>query len=107
MYTVKELCRGMARPTKAHWHKLKRLGWYHVENGRTLMRYDWQGHESEVTGNSDSDWAGCRVTGKSTSGCALMIRGHFLKGWPRTQNHVTTSSAEAELIALVKCTAEL
>ena len=37
----------------------------------------------------------------------LMIRGHFLKGWARTQNHVTMSSAEAELIALVKCTAEL
>ena len=36
-----------------------------------------------------------------------MIGGHFLKGWARTQNHVTMSSAEAELIALVKCTAEL
>ena len=36
-----------------------------------------------------------------------MIGGHFLKGWSRTPNHVTTSSAEAELIALVKCSAEL
>ena len=71
------------------------------------MKYDWQGHEREVTGYSDSDWAGCRVTGKSTSGGVLMIGGHFLKGWARTQNHVTMSSAEAELIALVKCTAEL
>ena len=35
-----------------------------------------------------------------------MIGDHFIKGWSRTQNHVTTSSAEAELIALVKCTAE-
>ena len=26
MYSVKELCRGMVNPTKAHWHKLKRLG---------------------------------------------------------------------------------
>ena len=76
-------------------------------SGRTVMRYDWQGHEREVTGYSDSDWAGCRVTGKSTSGGALMIGGHFLKGWARTQNHVTMSSAEAELVALVKCTAEL
>ena len=23
MYAVKELCRGMAKPTKMHWHKLK------------------------------------------------------------------------------------
>ena len=36
-----------------------------------------------------------------------MIGGHFLKGWSRTQNHVTLSSAEAELIALVKCSAEM
>ena len=55
---------------------------------------------------SDSDWAGCRQTGKSTSGGVIMIGDHFIKGWSRTQNHVTTSSAEAELIALVKCTAE-
>ena len=27
-------------------------------------------------------------------------------GWSRTQNHVSMSSAEAELIALVKCTSE-
>ena len=47
------------------------------------------------------------MTGKSTSGGVLMIGGHFLKGWARTQNHVTMSSAEAEPIALVKCTAEL
>ena len=36
-----------------------------------------------------------------------MIGGHFIKGWSRTQNHVTLSSAEAELIALMKCSAEL
>ena len=27
-----------------------------------------------------------------------MIGGHFIKGWARTQNHVTVSSAEAELV---------
>ena len=58
MYAVKELCRGMAKPTKLHWHKLKRLGRYLLENRRTILRYDWQGHEQEITGYSDSDWAG-------------------------------------------------
>ena len=102
MYAVKELCRGMATPSKGHWLKLKRLGRYLIESGRTVLMYDWQGHEHEVTGYSDSDWAGCRVTRKSTSGGAIMIGGHFIKGWSRTQNHITLSSAEAELIALVK-----
>ena len=36
-----------------------------------------------------------------------MIGSHFIKGWSRTPNHVTMSSAEAELVALVKCSAEL
>ena len=31
-----------------------------------------------------------------------MIGGHFIKGWSRTQNHVTLSSAEAELYAMVE-----
>ena len=59
-----------------------------------------------MTGYSDSDWAGCRVIGKSTSGGSILLGSHFIKGWARTQNHVTLSSAEAELIALVKCTSE-
>ena len=71
------------------------------------MVYEWQGDETVITGFTDSDWAGCRVTGKSASGAAVMVGAHFIKGWSRTQNHVTMSSAEAELIALVKCSAEL
>ena len=37
MYAVKELCRGVAKPTKLHWHKLKRLGRCLVDNSRTLI----------------------------------------------------------------------
>ena len=55
MYAAKELCRGMARPTTVMWHRLKRLGRYLVGSGRTVLKYDWQCHESEVTGYSDSD----------------------------------------------------
>ena len=36
-----------------------------------------------------------------------MIGHHFIKGWSRTQNNVTTSSAAAELVAMVKCSADL
>ena len=97
----------MAKPTSVMWHRLKRLGRYLVGSSRAVMEYDWQGHEPNVTGCSDSDWAGGRVTGRSTSGGALVIGGHFLKGWARTENHVTMSSAEAELVAMVKCCSEL
>jgi len=102
MYATKEICRHMAKPTKGALKKLTRLGRCLLESPRTMMVYEWQGDEAQVTGYTDSDWAGCRVTGKSTSGGALMIGTHFIKGWSRTQNRVTMSSAEAELIALVK-----
>ena len=36
-----------------------------------------------------------------------MVGEHFLKGWARTQNSVTLSSAEAELVAMGKTAAEL
>ena len=36
-----------------------------------------------------------------------MIGNHFIKGWSRTQKAATLSSAEAELAAMVKTSAEL
>ena len=40
----------MAKPTRRYWNKLKRLGRYLIEHGRTVMKYGWQGLEHEVTG---------------------------------------------------------
>ena len=51
--------------------------------------------------------AGCKATGRSTSGGVVMIGGHNLKTWSTTQKSVTLSSAEAELVAAVKMSAEL
>ena len=82
MYATKEVCRGVAKPTKQDSHKLKRLGRFLVGSSRTIMIYDWQGHEREVLGYSDSDWAGCRLTRKSASGGSLLIGSNFFKGGP-------------------------
>jgi len=48
----------MAKPTRAHWHNIKRLGRCLVGHGRTVTKSEWQSHVQEVTGFSDSDWAG-------------------------------------------------
>ena len=50
---------------------------------------------------TDSDWAGCRKTRKSTSGGVLKVGRHVVKSWSRTQKAVTLSSGEAEVIAVV------
>ena len=105
-YSVKELCRSMAIPTVGAWKKLKRVVRYLVGARRSVMVYPWQGAEVDVETYSDSDWAGCRRSGKSTSGGAVTIGEHFIKGWSSTQTGIALSSAEAELIAMTKATAE-
>ena len=78
MYSVKEICRAMAKPTMNAWLKLKRRGRYLKDHGRLTAKYKWQDEESHITGYSDSDWAGCRVTGKSTSSGVIVNGSHFL-----------------------------
>ena len=73
---------------------------------RTVTKYPWQDEEWEVDTYTDSDWAGCRVTGKSTSGGVVMIGAHLIKSWATTQASIALSSAEAELVAMTKATAE-
>ena len=51
---------------------------------------------------TDSDWAGCRKSRKSTSGDAIMIGQHCLKTWSQTQAIIAKSSAEAELYGVVR-----
>eukprot|EP00971_Amphidinium_carterae_P001864 37565-Amphidinium_carterae.1 len=51
---------------------------------------------------SDSDWAGCRESRKSTSSSWIMFGGHLLGSSSTTQNTIATSSGEAEFYALAK-----
>ena len=54
----------------------------------------------------DTDFAGCLVTRKSTSGGCAMVGRHLVKHWSSTQKVVTLSSGEAELAGIVKGSAE-
>ena len=105
-YAVKEICRKMAKPAKGDWQKLVRLGRYLKGAPRCVFQYAWQERCKSPTGYSDSDWAGDRATGKSTSGGLIMLGSHLIKAWSRTQDSVTLSSAEAELVALGKLAME-
>ena len=97
----------MATPTRADVRKLRRLGRYLITRPRVVIEYPYQRHEEEVSGYSDSDWAGCRRTAKSTSGGAVMRGAHLIKAWSTTQKNITLSSGEAELVAAVKMSTEL
>ena len=53
----------------------------------------------ELTVFTDSDWAGCKETRKSSSAGVLMLGRHTVKIYTRKQKVIAKSSAEAELCA--------
>ena len=48
---------------------------------------------------TDSDWAGCKETRKSSSASVMMLGAHTLKAYTRKQKVIAKSSAEGELYA--------
>ena len=61
----------------------------------------------EVTMFTDSDWAGCKETRKSSSSGVVMSGAHALKAYTRKQKIIARSSAEAELYAAALGASEL
>ena len=106
-FPVKELARKMSSPSETDWDRLVRLARYLRGRPRLVMGYPYQPEGDHVVAYTDSDWAGCRRTRRSTSGGCVSIGAHCLKAWSRTQAIVALSSGEAELYASVKGSAEL
>ena len=105
-YATKEVCRGMCNPSKGDVKKLRRLARYLIMVPRLVMKFAWQDDGHQVRSYSDSDFAGCRRTAKSTSGGVITIGSHYIKSWSSTQKTIALSSGEAELTAVVKCSCE-
>ena len=107
MFAVKELARRMACPAVNDAERVRRLVRYLKGKPRAVAWYRYQEDPSRVEGYTDSDWAGCRTTRRSTSGGCILYGSHYLKGWSRTQSTRALSSAEAELYGIVKTSAEV
>ena len=105
-YAVKEAARNMARPMVGDWAKLKRIGRYLLGRPRLVSLFAFQPPTLTVTAYTDSDWAGCKKTGRSTSGGIVTVGSHVIKSYSRQQKTVALSSAEAELHAMVAASAE-
>ena len=101
-FAAKDSAKHMSRPAAMDWLKLKRVARYPAGAPRYVQTYAWQQPEIRVNAYADSDWAGHKVSRKSTSGGLLMIGGHLIKSWSSTQPVIALSSGEAELYALVK-----
>ena len=74
---------------------------------RVVTKFGFCRREAKIFGCSDSDWAGCRRTARSTTGGIIRYCGHYIKSWSSTQKSITLSSGEAELVAAVKMCTEI
>ena len=100
-FSAKELCRWMSTPHASGLAGLKRLGRYLEGRRRLVFKYPWQSADLIDT-YSDTDWAGCVRTRKSTSGGCLMLGSHLIKSWSTTQSQVALSSGEAEYYGVTR-----
>ena len=106
MYAAKECSRKMAKPQNGDWSALKRIGRYLIYRPRVVHKFVWQERPEGLSAYSDSNWAGCHETRKSTSGACFMYGSHLLKAYSRTQSNIALSSGEAEYYALVATASE-
>ena len=106
-FIVNELCQTMSNPTQQSLAKLKRLVRYLKRERQWGQVFKYEKANEEVTMFTDSDWAGCKETRRSSSAGVVMSGAHALKAYTRNQKIIARSSAEAELYAAALGASEL
>jgi hypothetical protein len=101
-FAAKEISRFMSKPEEQDWRSAKRLARYLKDNKRMVIEYKFQELPEKIVMWSDSDFAGCRRTRRSTSAGVAMFGGHCLKTYSSTQPLIALSVGEAEYYGIVK-----
>ena len=101
-FATKEISRKMSEPTRADWEKLKRLGRYLKGAPRATNTFAYRDEKPEIEIWTDTDFAGCPRTRKSTSGGVLRFGGSTIKTWSTTQGVIAMSSGEAKFYGMVR-----
>ena len=98
---VRELAKGMQKPTERHWGLLKRVARYLRFAPRVVQRIAYQDRIDKLGVYVDSDHAGCIRSRKSTTGAVVMLGKNQLRSLCRGQAVIALSSGEAEYYGLV------
>ena len=92
----------MSEPREFDFIPLKRAATYLVGKPRTTLRFRRQEQVDKITVVVDSDFAGDRVSRKSTTGLVAQVGNHTLKAGSTLQSLTALSVGEAEFYAVVK-----
>jgi hypothetical protein len=123
-FAVGALSRFLSNPGRRHWAEAKRVLSYLKGTSDYAIRYSadksligsvfgysrgigMQPAENSMEGFSDSDWAGCVDTRRSTSGFVWMMGGGAICWRSKLQTIVALSSTEAEYVGATPAVQEV
>ncbi|KAJ9543717.1 hypothetical protein OSB04_023424 [Centaurea solstitialis] len=106
MYSTCLCARYQAEPKESHLTAVKRIFRYLKGTPNQGL---WYSKDSgfDLTAYSDSDFAGCKIDRKSTTGGCHLLGGKLVSWTSKKQNSVSTSTAEVEYVAAGICCAQV
>ena len=97
--TLSILSQYCEKPYETCWKMVKRVFRY-LKGTRELKIIYRKSKNNSLIGYSDSDWAGCHETRKSTEGFVFLLAGGAVSWHSKKQSIVALSSCDAEYIAI-------
>ena len=97
-FPVSLVSRFMQNPNQEHADALTRQYAYLAKQPRAGLHYTSDGN-AQLNGYVDSDWGGCKDTGRSTTGWIFTLAGGPVSWASQRQKTVSSSSTEAEYVA--------
>lgn len=99
-FAVNQVSRFINNPNEKHWQAVKRILRYLKGTIDFVITYEKTNSVFKLVGYTDSDYAGCIETRKSTSGYIFMLGNAPITWSSQRQSVVALSTTEAEYIAL-------
>ncbi|KAI3681369.1 hypothetical protein L6452_36163 [Arctium lappa] len=106
MYSTCLCARYQSEPKESHLIAVKRIFRY-LKGTPNLGLWYPKDSGFDLTGYSDSDFAGCKLDRKSTTGGCQLLGGKLVSWTSKKQNSVSTSTAEAEYVAAGSCSSQI
>ena len=101
------LCaRFQANPKESHIIAVKRI-FHYLKGTPNLSIWYPKGTGFDLVGYTNSDFAGCRIDRKSTSGTCQFLGRRLVSWYSKKQHSVLTSTAEAEYITAGSCCTQI
>ena len=106
-FVAKLLASALSAPTQGDMRRLRRCAKYLAGTEHYVILFPYQGRVQWLVGHCDSDWAGDKVSRKSTSSGVVFHGKHPLESYSCNQQVIALSSGESEFYAAGKGAAHL